>query len=90
MSAFTSTTLDVLLRNRKIETVLCAGVATHGCILSTAYSAMARDYYVIVVDDCIASSSRELHDLSLLLMRKVLHHVVSSDQLIAVWNSGSI
>ena len=55
MSAFTNTTLDVLLRNRKIKTVLCAGVATHGCILSTAYSAMARDYYVVVVDDCVAS-----------------------------------
>jgi nicotinamidase-related amidase len=86
MSAFTNTTLDVLLRNRKIETVLCTGVATHGCVLSTAYSAMARDFYVVVVDDCVASSSRELHDLSLLLMRKVVHEVVSSQQLINLWN----
>ena len=44
MSAFHGTSLDLLLRNRGIETVVCSGVATQGCVLNTAYSALARDY----------------------------------------------
>lgn len=87
MSAFHGTSLDLLLRNRRIETVICTGVATQGCVLSTAYSALARDFYVVVVEDCVASGSQECHDLSLTLMKKVLHYVVDSEQIIRIWQS---
>lgn len=87
MNCFEGTDLDLLLRIRGIETVVCAGVATHGCVLSTSTAAVAKDYYTVVVSDCSASWDGELHDNAVQVLEGLAHHVVTADQLLGVWQT---
>jgi nicotinamidase-related amidase len=50
-SAFFGTELDLLLRNRGVEVVIVAGVATNVCCDSTARDAFFRGYKVIFLSD---------------------------------------
>jgi len=87
MNAFLGTSLDRLLRNQGIETIVCTGMATHGCVMNTAYAALMQDYYVAVVKDCVAAFRRDLHDVALLLMDNTVHYLLESDQLKNLWKS---
>ena len=90
LSAFIGTTLDIMLRSKAIETVVVTGTATHGCVINTAYGAIAHNYYVVVVEDGVASWRKDLHDSALFLMRNTINYVVDSDQLITAWQNRSI
>ena len=60
-----SSDLDAVLRDRQVDTVLIAGVATNVCCESTARDAMMMGYRVIVLSDgCGCRSDRE-HNASL-------------------------
>lgn len=85
LSALTNTTLDTVLRSRGIVTVVCTGTATHGCVINTAYAAVALNYYVVVVDDCVASWRADLHESALFLMRNTINYVVDSQRLLEAW-----
>jgi ureidoacrylate peracid hydrolase len=89
LSAFIGTTLDIMLRSKAIETVVVTGTATHGCVINTAYGAIAHNYYVVVVEDGVASWRKDLHDSALFLMRNTINYVVDSDQLITAWQNRS-
>lgn len=86
-SGFWGTNLNMLLRSNGIETLLMAGCTTEGCVESTARDGLFNDFYVVIVEDCVASDDREQHDASLLLMRNRFD-VSSSDEIIGIWNSG--
>lgn len=58
-SGFFDTELDSVLRNMGVSTLFFAGVATDICVLATLQDAMYRGYDVLMVDDCVASSSPE-------------------------------
>jgi nicotinamidase-related amidase len=60
-SAFTSTSIDFILRNMGIENLLVCGIVTGGCVGLTAKDANDRGYHVIVVGDCCAANSEEAH-----------------------------
>jgi ureidoacrylate peracid hydrolase len=90
LSAFIGTTLDIMLRSKAIQTVVVTGTATHGCVINTAYGAIAHNYYVIVVEDGVASWRKDLHDSALFLMRNTINYVVDTDNLIAVWQKHSL
>jgi nicotinamidase-related amidase len=85
LSAFIGTTLDIMLRSKAIETVVVTGTATHGCVINTAYGAIAHNYYVVVVEDGVASWRKDLHDSALFLMRNTINYVVDTNRLIDVW-----
>jgi nicotinamidase-related amidase len=61
VSAFAGTDLDMLLRANGIETLVIAGVATSGVVLSTVRHAADADYRLIVVADCCADRDPEVH-----------------------------
>jgi nicotinamidase-related amidase len=90
LSAFIGTTLDIMLRSRAIQTVVVTGTATHGCVINTAYGAIAHNYYVVVVEDGVASWRKDLHDSALFLMRNTINYVVDADNLIAAWQRRSV
>ena len=71
-SGFYSTTLDLLLRDLDVGTVVLAGVATDVCILFTANDAYMRGYEVIVPSDCVAAESRSRSAEALAQIRSVL------------------
>jgi nicotinamidase-related amidase len=68
VSAFWGTDLEVLLRCHGVETLVLAGLATSGVVLSTLRHAADADYRVVVVEDCCADRDAEVHRV---LMEKV-------------------
>lgn len=46
-----------------------------------------RDYYVVVLEDCVATYGRELHEASLKVMRTRVD-VAPSDEVPRVWHYG--
>jgi nicotinamidase-related amidase len=71
-SGFYCTTLDLLLRELNVGTVVLAGVATDVCILFTANDAYMRGYRVVVPSDCVAAENRSRSAEALEQMRSVL------------------
>jgi nicotinamidase-related amidase len=60
-----SSSLDSLLREREIDTLLIAGVATNVCCESTARDAMMLNYRVLMVSDACAAASDREHEAAL-------------------------
>jgi nicotinamidase-related amidase len=83
-SGFWGTSLDLLLRSNGIETVVVSGCTTEGCVESTARDALFNDYYVVIVEDCVASDDRAQHEASLLLMRHRFE-VACSTEVVSEW-----
>jgi len=61
VSAFAGTDLDMILRANGIDTLVLAGIATSGVVLSTVRHAADVDYRLVVVHDCCADRDPEVH-----------------------------
>jgi nicotinamidase-related amidase len=85
-SGFWGTNLDLLLSSNGIETAVITGCTTEGCVESTARDALFNDYYVVIVEDCVASDDRAQHDASMLLMRHRFDVATSTD-IFATWSA---
>jgi nicotinamidase-related amidase len=68
VSGFHGTDLDMVLRANGIDTLVLAGIATSGVVLSTLRQAADADYRIVVVEDCCADRDAEVHRV---LMMKV-------------------
>lgn len=60
-------TLQQLLRERAIDTLLVSGGETDMCVLTSVLGAVDRGYRVILVTDALCSSSDRAHDAMLTL-----------------------
>jgi nicotinamidase-related amidase len=58
---FISTRLDNFLKNMEIETVLVTGVVTNFCVHSTAREASDYGFQVVIIEDCCAAWTPEIH-----------------------------
>ncbi len=88
VGAFSTTDLDHELRDRAIDTLILAGIATSGVVLSTVRDAADRDYRLYVLKDGCRDRDQEVHDL---LVRKVFPRqswVVSSADLPGLLGAG--
>jgi nicotinamidase-related amidase len=61
VGAFLGTDLDMILRANGIETLILAGIATSGVVLSTLRHAADADYGLVVVKDCCSDRDNEVH-----------------------------
>ena len=61
---------------------MCAGIFTDQCVSSTVRSLADESYNVLVVDDCCAAGSDELHRKELEIINLIYCHVVSTGELI--------
>lgn len=61
VSAFTGSDLEVILRSRGIDTLVLAGIATSGVVLSTLREAADRDYGLVVLSDACLDADPEVH-----------------------------
>jgi nicotinamidase-related amidase len=77
-SALTGTNLRLILRNMEITTVVCAGIFTDQCVSSTVRSLADESFSVIVLDDCCAAGSDELHRRELEIINMIYCHVMGS------------
>jgi len=62
-NSFYGSELDKTLRKLKVNTVVIAGVHTNMCVLRGAEGAIVSGYYVIIVRDATAASSRGVHEV---------------------------
>jgi len=66
--AFYQTDLDLMLRNRGIETLLVCGVTTEVCVHTTVREANDRGYRCLVLSDACASYFPEFHEAGLAMI----------------------
>jgi ureidoacrylate peracid hydrolase len=84
---FMGTDLALLLRSRRIENLVCCGVTTHCCVMSTVYTARNLDYRVIVPRDAVAAVSDDHQLAALLCMSDVFAYVSDSTAVMALWDA---
>lgn len=80
-SALTGTNLRLILTNLGIKTVVCCGIFTDQCVSSTVRSLADESFGVVVVEDCCAAGSDELHHKELEIMNMIYCHVMSAGEL---------
>ncbi len=83
VGAFAHTDLSPLLSALGIDTLVLAGLATSGVVLSTVRHAADSDYRLWVLRDACADADQELHEV---LMAKVLRaqaEVIGVDAFVA-------
>ena len=64
-SAFHRTSLDSILRERGIDTLLLTGVTTQCCVASTLRSAVDLGYYCVLLQDACAAYDPADHEATL-------------------------
>jgi len=78
-----SSTLERVLRNLGIDTVLIAGTKTNICCEATARDAMMLDFKVVMVSDCCAALSDDEHRATLETMIQQFGDVMNADETLA-------
>ncbi len=83
-----SSTLEPMLRNYGIDTVLIAGTKTNVCCESTGRDAMMLDFKVVMVSDCCAALSDDEHQAALETFIQQFGDVMTSDEVIERLSTG--
>lgn len=79
-SALTGTNLRLLLDNMGIKNVIVAGIFTDQCVSSTVRSLADESFNVLVVEDCCAAGTDELHRHELEIINMIYCHVMSMQE----------
>ena len=82
-SAFESPRLDAILKDEQVDTLVVAGLFTHGCVRSSVLDAYARGYRVLVAEDAVASNEPGHAGNSVKWLRKRAATFLSSDEIVA-------
>lgn len=82
-SAFNSTGIEWILRNKGIETLVVAGMATDMCVETTARDAADRGFNAIIVEDASATFLERHHVAALSGFARVFGQVRSTDRILA-------
>ena len=86
-SALTGTNLRLMLRNMEITDVIATGIFTDQCVSSTVRSLADESFGVVVVDDCCAAATDQLHRSELEIINMIYCHVVSSEELLTFFTA---
>jgi ureidoacrylate peracid hydrolase len=86
-SAFIGTDLDLILRTKKIRTLLVSGVTTDVCVDNTTRVGHMLGYYMVVMKDLCATWSQTLHDGPLAVIDQFYGEVVNSGDVLDCWCS---
>jgi nicotinamidase-related amidase len=81
-SALTGTNLRLILANLGIRNVICAGIFTDQCVSSTVRSLADESFNVVVVEDCCAAGSDDLHERELDIINMIYCHVMTAAELL--------
>jgi nicotinamidase-related amidase len=88
--AFYQTDLELMLKNREIDTLLVCGVTTEVCVNTTVREANDRGFRCIVLSDCCASYFPEFHAAGLAMIKAqggIFGWVSASPQILAALDS---
>jgi len=62
-SAFFRTDLDITLRTLSVDTIAVTGINTDVCVFLTALDGISNDFNAVIISDCTAARSREIHEM---------------------------
>lgn len=85
-SALTGTNLRLLLHNVGIRNVVCVGIFTDQCVSSTVRSLADESFGVVVLDDCCAAATDELHRKELEVINNIYCTVMGVDDIAKIMN----
>ena len=83
-SALTGTNLRLVLHNMGLKNVVLTGIFTDQCISSTVRSLADESFNVILVEDCCAAGTDEIHRKELEILNMIYCHVISSGELMEI------
>ena len=83
-SAFFGTPLAAYLIGQGIDTLIDAGEAVSGCIRATVVDGCSLRLRMVVVEDCCAAGSDELHHKELEIINMIYCNVMSAAELKAI------
>jgi ureidoacrylate peracid hydrolase len=81
-SAMYLTELEKVLRSLQVKRLVFMGIATNGVVEGTARDAVAREWDVTTLRDCVAGYNQELHEASLRNLANI-GEVISSEEFLA-------
>ena len=84
-SAFVRTNFEQDLHAMGIETLIMTGIATNVCVESTARDAFQRDFYVVMVEDCVAGINEAAHNGTITNSGVYGGGVTSAAEVLAAW-----
>ena len=79
-SSFYGTNLEKLLKKLGVKRLILTGVSTHWCILSTALDASYRGYEIVLMQDCVAASTKEWHDWAIKWMKDTFDLTIAASK----------
>jgi nicotinamidase-related amidase len=86
-SAFFDTGLETILKDQQVTLCAVAGIATNFCVLTTVMDALCHDFKAVILEDCSAAFSEQMHAQCLDTYRKnplyPLFRVMTSDEFIS-------
>ena len=82
-SAFYNTGLDSLLEELGVTDLILSGINTHACIRMSAIDAYQRDYRVVIPEECVLSSDKKHHDVTLRYLGPEIARISSLDHVLA-------
>ena len=80
-SALTGTNLRLVLHNMGIRNVVVTGIYTDQCVSSTVRSLADESFNVVLVEDCCAAGTDELHLRELEIINMIYCHVMNREEL---------
>ncbi len=85
-SAFFKTDVDQILQNFGCDTIVVVGISTHICVLTTVIDAVALDFNAILLKDCCAAHTPDIHNGVIQIYEKTpiypLIKIMSSEEFI--------
>jgi biuret amidohydrolase len=82
-SGFTSSSLDALLRNLGVGSLVLTGVSTSQCVDLTARDAADRGYRALIVEDAVAEDRADFHAWTLEQFQRLFGRVATTDEVLA-------
>ena len=86
-SALTGTNLRLILRNMGITDIIATGIFTDQCVSSTVRSLADESFRVVVIDDCCAAATDELHRHELEIINMIYCHVVQKHEVLTFFKA---
>jgi biuret amidohydrolase len=87
MTPFTSTSLDQILRNLGVTTIVATGVSVNLGVLGMALTGLDLGYQVVIVRDAVAGVPADYAQAVLDNSLSMIATIVTSDELLAAWAS---
>ncbi len=85
-SGFFKTHLDLLLNRLNIKTLVITGVQTPNCVRTTAFDAISYDFDTIIIKDCSAAMTQDIHEHNLYDMAQIGIKIMTKEELFNNFN----